>query len=91
MLNKVLKIEILFCNLFQVPFVLGESGVSDFVVPNFDGSNHSVPLITVYQQKQLFTPNPYTFLQKIFGHDYPVSVMYFQLFDLVFYSLIFSL
>ncbi|KAL6137430.1 hypothetical protein ACLB2K_062722 [Fragaria x ananassa] len=57
-----------------VPFVLGESGVSDFVVPNFDGSNHSVPLITVYQQKQLFTPNPYTFLQKIFGHDYPIGL-----------------
>ncbi|KAL6134714.1 hypothetical protein ACLB2K_066942 [Fragaria x ananassa] len=57
-----------------VPFVLGESGVSDFVVPNFDGSNHSVPLITVYQQKQLFTPNPYTFLQKIIGHDYPIGL-----------------
>lgn len=59
----------------QVPFVLGEAGVSDIVVPNFDGSRHPLPLLTVFQQKQLFKPNPYTFLQKLIGHDYPVSAM----------------
>ncbi|KAM5579563.1 E3 ubiquitin-protein ligase SPL2 [Rosa sericea] len=57
-----------------VPFVLGEAGNSDFVVPNFDGSGHPLPLVTVYQQKQLFNPSPFTFLQKIFGHDYPIGL-----------------
>lgn len=59
----------------QVPFVLGEAGISDIVVPIFDGSRHPLPLITVFQQKQLFNPNPYTFLQKLIGHDYPVSAI----------------
>lgn len=57
-----------------VPFVLGEAGISDIVVPIFDGSRHPLPLITVFQQKQLFNPNPYTFLQKLIGHDYPIGL-----------------
>lgn len=60
----------------QVPFVLVEGqgwSHSDFVVVNMDGSRHPLPLITVYHQLQPINASPYTFLQALFGHEYPVS------------------
>lgn len=60
----------------QVPFLLVESGKwppSDFVVVNMDGSRHPLPLMTVYHQLQPVNASPYTFLQALFGHEFPVS------------------
>ncbi|KAM4110751.1 hypothetical protein ACJW30_05G015600 [Castanea mollissima] len=61
-----------------VPFVLVDGGRwphSDFVVVNMDGSNHPLPLTTVFHQLQPITASPYTFLQALFGHEYPVSLV----------------
>ncbi|XP_022992269.1 E3 ubiquitin-protein ligase SPL2 [Cucurbita maxima] len=61
-----------------VPFVLvdeGHSPYSDFVVVNMDGSRHPLPLTTVYHQLQPVSATPYTFLQALFGHEYPVGVL----------------
>lgn len=62
----------------QVPFILVERGkwpLTDFVVVNMDGSRHPLPLTTVYHQLQPVNPSPYTFLQALFGHEYPVSLL----------------
>ncbi|KAA0059400.1 hypothetical protein IC582_002684 [Cucumis melo] len=60
-----------------VPFVLvdGHSTYSDFVVVNMEGSRHPLPLTTVYHQLQPVCATPYTFLQAVFGHEYPVGVL----------------
>lgn len=60
-----------------VPFVLveGHSPYSDFLVVNMDGSRHPLPLTTVYHQLQPVCATPYTFLQAVFGHEYPVGVL----------------
>ncbi|KAF3946859.1 hypothetical protein CMV_026921 [Castanea mollissima] len=61
-----------------VPFVLVDGGRwphSDFVVVNMDGSNHPLPLTTVFHQLQPITASPYTFLQALFGHEYPVGLL----------------
>ncbi|KAL4625385.1 hypothetical protein ACB092_05G022000 [Castanea dentata] len=60
-----------------VPFVLvdGWWPHSDFVVVNMDGSNHPLPLTTVFHQLQPITASPYTFLQALFGHEYPVGLL----------------
>ena len=63
-------------NILQVPFILVEGGQwpqSDCVIVNMDGSRHSLPLTTVYHQLQPINASPYTFLQALFGHEYPVS------------------
>lgn len=60
----------------QVPFILIESGQwpdSDYVIVNMDGSRHPLPLTTVYHQLQPVNASSYTFLQALFGHEYPVS------------------
>lgn len=65
-------------SLRTVPFVLVEGygwPHSDFVVVNTDGSRHSLPLTTVYHQLQPINASPYTFLQALFGHDYPVGLL----------------
>ncbi|KAJ4833237.1 hypothetical protein Tsubulata_028212 [Turnera subulata] len=61
-----------------VPFILvegGQSPVSDYVVVNMDGSRHPLPLTTVYHQLQPVDATPYTFLQALFGHEYPVGLL----------------
>ncbi|XP_065630044.1 E3 ubiquitin-protein ligase SPL2 [Quercus suber] len=61
-----------------VPFVLVDGGRwphSDFVVVNMDGSNHPLPLATVFHQLQPINASPYTFLQALFGHEYPVGLL----------------
>nr|XP_023914006.1 E3 ubiquitin-protein ligase SPL2 [Quercus suber] len=61
-----------------VPFVLVDGGRwphSDFVVVNMDGSNHPLPLTTVFHQLQPINASPYTFLQALFGHEYPVGLL----------------
>lgn len=68
-----------YCGEFylQVPFILVESGKwpqNDYLIVNMDGSRHPLPLVTVFHQLQPITPSPYTFLQALFGHDYPVSL-----------------
>lgn len=65
-----------FVLIWQVPFVLVEGGrwpQSDYVIVNIDGSRHALPLTTVYHQLQPIDASPYTFLQALFGHEYPVS------------------
>lgn len=60
----------------QVPFILVEGGKwpqSDYVVVNMEGSKHPLPLTTVYQHLQPISASPYTFLQAMFGLEYPVS------------------
>ncbi|XP_052176322.1 E3 ubiquitin-protein ligase SPL2 [Diospyros lotus] len=61
-----------------VPFVLVEGSMwpqSDFVVVNMDGSRHQLPLVTVYHHLQPIIASPYTFLQALFGHEYPVGLL----------------
>ncbi|KAK2990153.1 hypothetical protein RJ640_008417 [Escallonia rubra] len=62
----------------QVPFVLAEGGKwphSDYVVVNMDGSRHPLPLTTVYHHLHPISASPYTFLQALFGHEYPVGLL----------------
>jgi len=60
-----------------VPFVLIDVGrrpsTLEYVVVNMDGSRHPLPLTTVYHKLQPINASPYTFLQALFGHEYPVS------------------
>ncbi|PSS07317.1 E3 ubiquitin-protein like [Actinidia chinensis var. chinensis] len=61
-----------------VPFILVEGGkrpYTDYLIVNMDGSNHSLPLVTVYHQLQPISASPYTFLQALFGHEYPVGLL----------------
>lgn len=65
-------------SLRTVPFILVEGGrwpQSDYVIVNMDGSRHPLPLTTVYHQLQPVNASPYTFLQALFGHDYPVGLL----------------
>ncbi|KAI8544691.1 hypothetical protein RHMOL_Rhmol08G0315300 [Rhododendron molle] len=65
-------------SLRMVPFILVESGKwpqNDYLIVNMDGSKHPLPLVTVFHQLQPITPSPYTFLQALFGHDYPVGLL----------------
>jgi hypothetical protein len=75
---------LLFLSFLQVPFVLVDGGRwphSDFVVVNMDGSRHPLPLTTVFHQLQPITASPYTFLQALFGHEYPVSFQILMFLD----------
>ena len=59
-----------------MPFLLTDVGRrpnAEYVVVNMDGSRHPLPLTTVYHKLQPITASPYTFLQALFGHEYPVS------------------
>ncbi|KAA3479200.1 E3 ubiquitin-protein ligase SPL2 [Gossypium australe] len=61
-----------------VPFILVEGGQwpqSDFVFVNMSGSKHPLPLTTVYHQLHPINASPYTFLQALFGHEYPVGLL----------------
>lgn len=61
-----------------VPFVLVEGGPwlqSDYVIVNLDGSRHPLPLTTVFHQLRPVNASPYTFLQALFGHEYPVGML----------------
>uniref|UniRef100_A0A803QQW7 RING-type E3 ubiquitin transferase n=1 Tax=Cannabis sativa TaxID=3483 RepID=A0A803QQW7_CANSA len=61
-----------------VPFVLVEGGkwpASDFIVVNIDKLKHPLPLTTVYHQLQPVNASPYTFLQALFGHEFPVGLL----------------
>lgn len=61
-----------------VPFILVEGGQwpqSDFVIVNMNGSKHPLPLTTVYHQLHPINASPYTFLQALFGHEYPVGLL----------------
>ncbi|KAL5579560.1 hypothetical protein UlMin_012002 [Ulmus minor] len=65
-------------SLRTVPFILVEGGRwphTDYVVVNMDGSRHPLPLTTVYHQLQPVNASPYTFLQALFGHEYPVGLL----------------
>ncbi|KAF4368218.1 E3 ubiquitin-protein ligase SPL2 [Cannabis sativa] len=64
--------------LRTVPFVLVEGGkwpASDFIVVNIDKLKHPLPLTTVYHQLQPVNASPYTFLQALFGHEFPVGLL----------------
>ncbi|KAH6827914.1 hypothetical protein C2S53_014876 [Perilla frutescens var. hirtella] len=63
----------------MVPFVLVEGKkwpISDYLVVNMEGSNHPLPLTTVYQHLQPIKATPYTFLQALCGLEYPVGMLY---------------
>ncbi|XP_043707274.1 E3 ubiquitin-protein ligase SPL2-like [Telopea speciosissima] len=65
-------------SLRTVPFILVEAGQwphTDYVIVNLDGSRHPLPLMTVYHQLQPVHASPYTFLQALFGHEYPVGLL----------------
>ncbi|XP_010064037.2 E3 ubiquitin-protein ligase SPL2 [Eucalyptus grandis] len=65
-------------SLRTVPFVLIDGSqwpAVDYVVVNMDGSKHHLPLTTVYHQLQPINASPYTFLQALFGHEYPVGLL----------------
>eukprot|EP00262_Sarcandra_glabra_P004905 TRINITY_DN16140_c0_g1_i1.p1 TRINITY_DN16140_c0_g1~~TRINITY_DN16140_c0_g1_i1.p1 ORF type:complete len:408 (+),score=24.48 TRINITY_DN16140_c0_g1_i1:60-1226(+) len=65
-------------SLRTVPFILVEGAQwarSDYVLVNLDNSTHPLPLTTVYQQLHPVQASPYTFLQAIFGHGYPVGLL----------------
>ncbi|KAJ6308844.1 hypothetical protein OIU76_018433 [Salix suchowensis] len=65
--------------LRTVPFVLVEGAQwprSDYVIVNMDGSIHHLPLSTVYHQFQPVPASRYTFIQALFGHEYPVGVLH---------------
>ncbi|KAK3220300.1 hypothetical protein Dsin_014270 [Dipteronia sinensis] len=62
----------------QVPFVLVEGGwlpSPDYAIVNMEGSEHPLPLTTVYHRLQPIEVSPHTFLQAIFGHECPVGVL----------------
>ncbi|XP_061982302.1 E3 ubiquitin-protein ligase SPL2-like isoform X2 [Populus nigra] len=62
-----------------VPFALVEGGQwpqSDYVIVNMDGSSHPLPLTMVYHQLQPIVASRYTFIQALFGHEYPVGVLH---------------
>ncbi|KAL4290694.1 hypothetical protein GQ457_14G007360 [Hibiscus cannabinus] len=61
-----------------VPFILIEGGQwpqSDFVIVNMNGLKHPLPLTTVYHQLHPINATPYTFLQALFGHEFPVGLL----------------
>ncbi|CAA2969432.1 E3 ubiquitin- ligase SPL2 [Olea europaea subsp. europaea] len=60
-----------------VPFVLVEAGrpQSGYVIVNMEGSSHPLPLTTVYHHLKPISASPYTFLQALFGHEYPVGLL----------------
>ncbi|KAF5745555.1 mitochondrial ubiquitin ligase activator of nfkb 1-A [Tripterygium wilfordii] len=65
-------------SLRTVPFVLVDGGQwpqTDYVCVSMDGSRHPMPLTTVYHQLQPIDASPYTFLQALFGHEYPVGLL----------------
>ncbi|XVE51864.1 hypothetical protein DITRI_Ditri02bG0075300 [Diplodiscus trichospermus] len=65
-------------SLKTVPFVLVENSqwlLPDFVIVNMDGARHPLPLTTVYHHLQPINASPYTFLQALFGHEYPVGLL----------------
>ncbi|KAL6953604.1 RING-type E3 ubiquitin transferase [Sarracenia purpurea var. burkii] len=65
-------------SLRTVPFILVEGGrwpQSEYLIVNMDGSRHPLPLVTVYHQLQPISASPYTFLQALFGHEYPVGLL----------------
>ncbi|KAK7294449.1 hypothetical protein RJT34_17338 [Clitoria ternatea] len=65
-------------SLRKVPFVLIDVGRwpnTDYVVVNLDGSKHPLPLTTVYHKLEPIHASPYTFLQALFGHEYPVGLL----------------
>ncbi|KAJ7951507.1 Mitochondrial ubiquitin ligase activator of NFKB [Quillaja saponaria] len=65
-------------SLRMVPFILVEGGQwsqPDYVVVNMDGARQPLPLTTVYHQLQPIHASPYTFLQALFGHNYPVGLL----------------
>ncbi|KAL3511618.1 hypothetical protein ACH5RR_024335 [Cinchona calisaya] len=62
----------------MVPFILVDGGrlpQSAYVIVNMEGSRHPLPLTTVYRHLQPVNASPYTFLQALFGHEYPVGLL----------------
>lgn len=65
-------------SLRTVPFILVDTGhrpQTNYILVNMDGSRHPLPLTTVYHQLQPINATPYTFLQAVFGHEYPVGLL----------------
>ncbi|WJX92251.1 RING-type E3 ubiquitin transferase [Trifolium repens] len=65
-------------SLRKVPFVLidvGRRPNTEYVVVSMDGSTHPLPLATIYHKLEPINSPPYTFLQALFGHEYPIGVL----------------
>ncbi|KAI9109381.1 hypothetical protein K1719_019435 [Acacia pycnantha] len=57
-----------------VPFcshLWGRRSHADYAIVNLEGSRHPSPLTTVYHKLQPTNACPYTFLQELFGNQYP--------------------
>ncbi|RZC85990.1 hypothetical protein C5167_026663 [Papaver somniferum] len=54
---------------------IGRSSKSDYLFVNMDGSEHPLPLVTVYHKLQPVQPFPCTFLQAVSGQVYPVGLL----------------
>ncbi|GAU32971.1 hypothetical protein TSUD_358380 [Trifolium subterraneum] len=62
----------------MVPFVLidvGRRSNTEYVVVSMDGSTHPLPLTTIYHKLEPINSPPYTFLQALFGHEYPIGLL----------------
>ncbi|GFP90578.1 mitochondrial ubiquitin ligase activator of nfkb 1 [Phtheirospermum japonicum] len=63
----------------MVPFILvggGKWPQSDHLVVNMEGSKHPLPLTTIYSDLEPINASPLTFLQALFGLEYPVGLLY---------------
>ncbi|CAM8940745.1 unnamed protein product [Rhodiola kirilowii] len=77
--SRLLK-EQKMSSLRTVHFALAESGwlpksTSAYVIVNLDGSGQPLPLTTTYHQIHPVKATPYSFLQAVFGHEYPVALV----------------
>ncbi|GLT56018.1 hypothetical protein SLA2020_290920 [Shorea laevis] len=60
-------------SLRMVPFILVEG--DQWLNVNMVGSKHPLPLTTVYHHVHPISASRYTFLQALFGHEYPVGLL----------------
>lgn len=60
-------------SLRTVPFAL--VGDQQCLLVNLDNSRHPLPLTTVYHKLQPINASPFTFLQAVFGYEYPVGLL----------------
>ncbi|CAN6465956.1 unnamed protein product [Victoria cruziana] len=61
----------------MVPFVIMEDDhcPTNHVDVKLEGSEHPLPLVTVYHQMHPIQVSPYTIFQCVFGHGYPVGLL----------------
>ncbi|CAM8986339.1 unnamed protein product [Rhodiola kirilowii] len=63
----------------KVPFALVDTdswqeSKSAYILVNLDGSSQQLPLETIYHQIHPLKATPFSFLEALFGHNYPVAM-----------------